>query len=162
MKRFTLRLTGMAALLAFLLAGGLSAQLATKKALTLEAAKKIAAAAEAFAVKNNWNVVISVVDDGGHLLYLQRMDGAQLASVEISQMKARGALLYKRPTKVFEDRVASGGVNVMSLPGIAPVEGGVPITVDGQIIGAIGVSGVLSAQDAQVATAGATLAAGLK
>ena len=157
MKRSTLRLTGLAVLLAFTLASGLSAQLATKKTLTLEAAKKIAAAAEAFAVKNKWDVVISVMDDGGHLLYLQRMVGAQLASIEISQLKARAALTYKRPTKVFEDRVASGGVNVLNLPGLAPFEGGLPITVGGEIVGSIGVSGVLSSQDGQIAAAGAAV-----
>ena len=130
------------------------AELATHKALTLSAAKQIAAAAEAEARKNNWNVVITVVDEGGHLIYLQRMDETQIASVEIAQGKARTAVLYKRPTKAMEDAVAGGRTVILRLPGAVPVEGGLPITVDGRIIGAIGVSGVQSSQDAQVARAG--------
>jgi uncharacterized protein GlcG (DUF336 family) len=144
----------LAGLFAVLLGGNMDAQLVTKKALTLEAAKKIAAAAEAEALKNKWNVVISIVDDGGHLIYLQRMDGTQLASIEISQMKARTALMYKRPTKALEDRLTGGAMNVLILPGAAPMEGGVPIIVDGEVIGAVGSSGVLSPQDAQISSAG--------
>lgn len=142
-------------LLAAACAGVLSgAELATKKALTLAAAKEMAAAAEAEARKNNWNVVICIVDEGGHLIYLQRMDETQLASTEIAQGKARTALMYKRPTKAMEDAVAGGRAVVMRLPGALPVEGGLPITVDGRIIGGIGVSGVQSVQDAQIAKAG--------
>lgn len=130
------------------------AQLATKKSLTLEAARKIAAAAEAEARKNNWNVVISVVDDGASLLYLQRMDGTQIGSVDIAQMKARTAIRMKRPSKALEDAVAGGRNAVLKLPDVLPVEGGLPISVDGQMIGAIGVSGVTSVQDGQIAAAG--------
>lgn len=130
-------------------------QLASKKALTLEAAKKIAAAAEAEAKKNNWNVVICVVDDGAHLVYLQRMDGTQIGSVDIAQMKARTALKMKRPSKALEDAVMSGRTNVVKLPDVLPVEGGVPLVKDGQFLGAVGVSGVTSAQDGQIAAAGA-------
>jgi glc operon protein GlcG len=130
-----------------------SAELATRKALTLAVAKEMAAAAETEARKNNWNVVITVVDEGGHLIYLQRMDETQLASVEIAQQKAKTAILYKRPTKALEDAVAGGRTVVLRLPGALPVEGGLPITVDGRIIGAVGVSGVQSVQDAQVARA---------
>lgn len=141
--------------LALVCAGLVSgAQLATRKALTLAAAKQMAAAAEGEARKNNWNVVIAIVDEGGHLVYLQRMDETQLASVDIAQGKARTAILYKRPTKAMEDAVAGGRAVVMTLPGALPVEGGLPITVEGRIIGAIGVSGVQSAQDAQIAKAG--------
>jgi uncharacterized protein GlcG (DUF336 family) len=141
--------------LTLLCAGLLSgAEFATRKALTLAAAKQMAAAAEAEARKNNWNVVICVVDEGGHLIYLQRMDETQIASVEIAQAKARTAVLYKRPTKALEDAVAGGRAVVMRLPGALPVEGGLPITVEGRIIGGIGVSGVQSSQDAQVARAG--------
>ena len=142
-------------LVAAVCAGALSgAELATKKTLTLAAAKEMAAAAEAEARKNNWNVVISIVDEGGHLIYLQRMDETQLASTDIAQGKARTALMYKRPTKAMEDAVAGGRAVVMRLPGALPVEGGLPITVDGRIIGGIGVSGVQSVQDAQIARAG--------
>lgn len=138
------------------------AQLGSKKALTLEAAKKIAAAAEAEARKNNWNVVICVVDDGANLLYLQRMDGTQIGSVDIAQMKARTAIKMKRPSKVLEDAVAGGRNAVLKLPDVLPVEGGLPLSVDGQMIGAIGVSGVTSQQDGQIAAAGVTAAAAMK
>src|SRR5580658_2430070 len=129
-------------------------ELATKKALTLEAAKAIAAAAQAEAKKNNWNLVICVVDDGGHLIYLERMDGAQLGSVQVAQDKARTAVLFKRPSKALEEAVAGGRTVVMKLSGATPVEGGIPILVDAQLIGAIGVSGASSTQDGQVAAAG--------
>ena len=131
-----------------------SAQLATKKTLTLEAAKKIAAAAEAEARKNQWNVVISVVDDGANLIYLQKMDGTQIGSIEIAQMKARTAIKMKRPSKAFEDMIAGGRNAVLKLPDVLGVEGGLPLVVDGQFLGAIGVSGVTSAQDGQIAAAG--------
>jgi len=147
-------LTILALALALSNAGPASAQLASKKALTLEAAKQIAAAAEAEAVKNNWNVVIAVVDDGGHLLYLQRMDETQTGSVEVATQKAKTAAAFKRPTKALEDAVAGGRNVILKLPGALPVEGGLPISVDGKIIGAIGVSGVTSQQDGQIARAG--------
>ena len=131
----------------------MGAELATRKALTLAVAKEMAAAAEAEARKNNWNVVITIVDEGGHLIFLQRMDETQLASVEIAQGKAKTAVLYKRPTKAMEDAVAGGRAVVMRLPGALPVEGGLPVTVDGRIIGGVGVSGVQSVQDAQIARA---------
>lgn len=137
------------------------AQLADKKALTLEAAKKIAVAAEAEAKKNSWNVVIAIVDDGGHLIYLQRMDGTQTGSVDVAIKKAQTAINFKRPTKVFEDAVAGGRQVILALHGALPIEGGVPVTVGGQIIGAIGVSGVKSTEDGQIAKAGADAAAGL-
>jgi glc operon protein GlcG len=138
-----------------------SAQLADKKALTLDAAKKIAAAAEAEAKKNSWNVVIAIVDDGGHLLYLQRMDGTQTGSIEVAIKKAQTAMSFKRPTKVFEDAIAGGRTALIALHGALPLEGGVPVTVGGQIIGSIGVSGVKSTEDGQIAKAGADFAAGL-
>jgi uncharacterized protein GlcG (DUF336 family) len=137
------------------------AQLADKKSLTLEAAKKIAVAAEAEAKKNSWNVVIAIVDDGGHLIYLQRMDGTQTGSVDVAIKKAQTAINFKRPTKVFEDAVAGGRQVILALHGALPIEGGVPVTVGGQIIGAIGVSGVKSTEDGQIAKAGADAAAGL-
>ena len=132
-----------------------SAQLADKKVLTLDGAKKIAAAAEAEARKNNWNVVIAVVDDGGHLLYLQRIDGTQTGSIEVAIQKARTAQAFKRPTKVFEDAIAGGRNALIALHGALPLEGGLPIMVGGQLVGAIGVSGVKSTEDGQIAKAGA-------
>jgi len=138
------------------------AQLTDKKALTLDAAKKIAAAAEAEAQKNKWNVVIAVVDDGGHLIYLQRMDTTQTGSVDVAIRKAQTAMSFKRPTKVFEDAVAGGRNALIALPGALPLEGGLPITAGGQVIGAIGVSGVTAQQDGQIAKAGADSAGDLK
>lgn len=127
--------------------------LTIKKALNLDVAKQIAAAGETEARKNGWNVVIAVVDDGGHLIYLQRMDDTQYASVEVAPQKARTAIGFKRPSKAFEDAVASGRNAVLGLP-IIPLEGGLPLVVDGKMIGAIGVSGVTSQQDGVVAKAG--------
>jgi uncharacterized protein GlcG (DUF336 family) len=138
------------------------ADLATKKSLTLAAAKKIAAAAEAEAAKNNWNVVIAIVDDGGNLLYLQRMDGTQVGSIDVAVAKATSAFRFKRPTKAFEDALKGGRQAILKLPGATPVEGGIPITLDGQILGAIGVSGVQSFEDAQIAQAGLAVVAAMK
>jgi uncharacterized protein GlcG (DUF336 family) len=132
-------------------------RLGTKKVLTLEAAKQMAAAAKQEAEKNNWKMVICVVDDGGHLIYLERMDGTQVASVQVAQDKAVSAARFKRPTKAFEEAVAGGRMVVMKLSGAIPVEGGVPIVVEGELIGAIGVSGGTGAQDGQVAAAGVEL-----
>ena len=128
--------------------------LATKKALTLEAARQIAMAAETEAKKNDWKMVICVVDDGAHLVYLARMDVTQIGSVMVAQDKAASAVRFRRPTKALEDAVASGRTVIMKLAGAIPVEGGVPIVVDGEVIGAIGVSGGSSTQDGQVAAAG--------
>ena len=132
-----------------------------KNALTLADAKQIAAAAEAEALKNNWRVTIAVLDDGGNLLFLQRLDEAPLGSIVVAQEKARTALLFKRPTKVFEEIIASGRTAMLTLPGATPIEGGLPLLNNGQLIGAIGVSGVQSPQDAQIAGAGVEVAAKL-
>jgi glc operon protein GlcG len=132
-----------------------------KNALTLADAKQIAAAAEAEALKNNWRVTIAVLDDGGNTLFLQRLDEAPLGSIVVAQEKARTALLFKRPTKVFEEIIASGRTAMLTLPGATPIEGGLPLLNNGQIIGAIGVSGVQSPQDAQIAGAGVEVAAKL-
>jgi uncharacterized protein GlcG (DUF336 family) len=131
-----------------------SAQLADKKALTLDVAKQLAAAAEKEAANNKWTMVIAILDDGGNLLLLHRMDETQIGSIEVAIAKARSAISFKRPTKVFEDAVAGGRNAILALPGAIPVEGGLPITVDGKIIGAIGASGGTSAQDGQAAKAG--------
>ena len=126
----------------------------TKHYLTLEDAKIIAAAAEAEALKNNWAVCISIVDDGGHLLWFQRLNACALSSVLISQGKASSAALRRRPTKSDEDMVNNGRVSALSMPGITFLEGGLPIITHGETIGAVGVSGVKSSEDAEVAAAG--------
>jgi len=122
----------------------------------IENARKVMAAAEAEAVKNNWAVVITIIDSGGHIVMLHRRDDVQLSSIEIAQGKAKTALMFKRPSKVLDDAISGGGavLRFLALKDIVPLEGGVPIVVDGKIVGAIGVSGVLSAQDAQIARAG--------
>lgn len=123
--------------------------------ITLEQAKKAMAGAEAEARKNNWPVVIVILDSGGNLVMLQRLDNAQWGSVEIAKDKARSAVALRRPTKVFQDLVAQGGANLRLLNiGYSVLEGGIPIVMDGKIIGSIGVSGVTSQQDAQIAQAG--------
>jgi uncharacterized protein GlcG (DUF336 family) len=126
----------------------------SKPVLTLEDAKRIATAAEAEARKNDWRVVIAVVDDGGHLLYLQRSHETQFGSVETAIMKAHAAIAFQRPTKTSEDAVLSGRLIHLALPGVIPAEGGVPLVRDGIVIGALGISGVRSVQDGQVAAAG--------
>jgi glc operon protein GlcG len=131
----------------------------TRKTLSLDEAKKVAAAASAKARAENWTVVIAVLDVGGHLIYLERADGTQLGSVVVAQEKARTALLFKRPTKALEEGVLGGRVHMMSLPGVTAVEGGLPLLKDGEIVGSIGVSGVMSSQDGQVAAAGAEIVA---
>jgi uncharacterized protein GlcG (DUF336 family) len=124
--------------------------------IDIAAAKKAMAAAEAEAVKNGWAVAIAIVDSGANLVMLQRLDNAQLSSVRIAQQKARTAVEFRRPTKIFEDAVAGGGIGLRVLTFDANVaEGGLPIVVGGKIIGAIGVSGVQSHQDGQIAQAGA-------
>jgi glc operon protein GlcG len=131
------------------------AQLADAKILTLQAAKTILAAAEAEARKNGWNVSIAVVDAHGELLAFERMDDAALTTVAISQGKALTAARYKRPSRAIDSSVAAGRVQMMAFPGVMPVEGGVPIIVNGKYVGGVGASGATSAQDAQVAKAGA-------
>jgi glc operon protein GlcG len=124
--------------------------------ITLEQAKKVMASAEAEAQKNNWFVVIAIVDTGGNLVSLQRLDNTQFGSVEVARQKAWSAAAFRRPTKVFQEAVAGGGANlrILRLEGASPLEGGIPLVVDGQIIGAIGVSGMTGEQDAQIAQAG--------
>jgi uncharacterized protein GlcG (DUF336 family) len=125
----------------------------------LNQAKKIAAGALAEANKNNWRVAIAIVDTHGFLKYYEMMDDTQTASATVAIEKARTAAMFRRPTKMFEDAIAGGRTAILGMPGVAPLEGGLPIVVDGKVIGAVGVSGLTSPQDAQVAQAGlATLA----
>lgn len=126
----------------------------SKPILTLEKAKRIAAAAEAEALRNEWKVVIAVVDDGGHLLYLQRSHDTQFGSVETAICKAHAATAFQRPTKISEDAVMNGRLIHLALPGVIPAEGGVPLMLDGIIVGGLGISGVRSPQDGQIAAAG--------
>ena len=135
------------------------AQLIEKTALTLDGAKKIAAVAEAKAKAEGARVVIAVVDEGGALLLLQRLDDTQVASVNVGIDKARTAAIYRRPSKVFEDQVKNGRVSALALHGAVALQGGVPIVVDGKVIGAIGVSGETPSQDEDIAIAGAAVAA---
>jgi uncharacterized protein GlcG (DUF336 family) len=122
--------------------------------LTLDAAKAIAAAAEAFALSRGWTVAVAVVDAAGGLILFHILDDTQPGSQEVALHKARTAARFKRPTKALEEAVAGGRQALLSLPGVTSVEGGLPIGVDGRVIGAIGVSGMQSAQDSQVAQAG--------
>ncbi len=126
----------------------------TKPALTDEDVKNMAAAAEAHAAANHWNVTVAILDDGGHLLHLHRMDGTAPSTVEMAIGKGRTAVLGRRETKVYEDIVKNGRTAFLSAPLVAMVEGGVPIVFEGEVVGSIGVSGVKSEQDAAVARAG--------
>jgi glc operon protein GlcG len=125
--------------------------------ITLEQAKKAAAPAMAEAAKNNWNMAVAIVDPSGNLVYYEKMDATQLGSANLAVEKARSAALFKRPTKAFQDTLAGGGdgLRVLKVSGGVPIEGGLPILLEGKIIGAIGVSGGTSAQDGQAAKAGA-------
>jgi len=125
-----------------------------KNILALDDVKRVVAAAEAEALRNDWNVVIAIVDDGGHLMFLQR-EKVQLGSVDVAIAKAKTALMFRRPTRFWEDTVAEGRQGYLSLTGMLPIEGGIPLRHDGEIVGAIGISGVKSSQDGQIALAGA-------
>ena len=131
------------------------AQLPTKQVLTLDTAKKIAAATEAEARKRGATVVIAVVDDGGYLLVLERLDDAQVASVDVGIAKARTAAIFRRPSGVFEDQVKNGRIAALALPGAVALKGGVPIIIDGKVVGAVGVSGNSPQEDEDIAKAGA-------
>ena len=124
--------------------------------ITLEQAKKVMAGAEAEAKKNNWPVAIAILDSGGQLVMLQRLDNTQWGSVDVAKDKARSAVAFRRPTKAFQDLIAQGGANLrlLNVSGASMLEGGIPIVVDGKLIGGIGVSGVTSQQDAQTGQAG--------
>jgi len=150
MTTFTRFFTAIA-MLAFAVAA--NAQLIDKKSLTLEAAQKIAAASLVEARANNWNVIIAVVDEGGHLITLNRMETAQYGSIDVAIGKAKTAAAFRRPTKVLED-VAKTRPTLSTIANAYLLEGGVPIIYNGQVIGAVGVSGATSQQDAQVAEAG--------
>jgi len=153
MRRSLLTSAVLVFLLGALFQAPLNAQMTAKKALTLEAAKKLAALAEAEALKNKWTMVIAIVDDGANLVYLERIDNAQIGSIEVAIQKAKTAISFKRPTKAFEEMVAQGKNDILRLPGVVPIEGGLPLVIDGQYIGAIGISGGTRQQDGVVAKA---------
>lgn len=132
------------------------AQLSSKPILTLEAAKHVALAAENEASKLGLPMVIVILDDGGHLLYFERMDNVQLGSIDVAFEKAKTALYFKRPTKTYQDRVAGGELFLLQVPSILPVEGGVPLLIDGRPVGSIGISGGTPQQDGIVAQAAVT------
>lgn len=135
--------------------GAIVAGMKTKPALTLDDARRIAAAAEAEAQRNAWAVTIAVVDDGGHLLWLQRLDGAAPISAEIAAAKARTSALGRRESKVYEEMINGGRTSFLSAPVLeGMLEGGVPVIVGTEVVGAVGVSGVKSSEDAQIARAG--------
>jgi len=129
-------------------------QLIDTKVVSLEAAKTMVAAAEAEAKKHNWNMAIAIVDASGNLILFHRMDDVQLGSVDVAIAKAKTAAKFRRPTQAFADALKSGNQGILSLPGATAIAGGVPITVDGKVIGAVGCSGMASDQDAVVAQAG--------
>jgi glc operon protein GlcG len=125
--------------------------------ISLENAKKAAAAAVAEIKKNNWFMAVAITDIAGDLVYFERVDGTQVASIKIALIKSRCAVIFKRPSKVFQDMLASGSTFVLGLEGAIPSEGGIPLVMDGKIVGAIGVSGGTPQQDGQAAKAGADL-----
>ena len=127
--------------------------LGTTKFITLEAAKQMMAAAEAEALKNNWNMAIAIVDAAGNMILFEKLDDTQPGSIAVAQNKARTAANFKRPTKALEDTVIAGRTVFLAIEGLLPLQGGVPVTVDGKVIGAVGVSGGTAAQDEQVALA---------
>jgi glc operon protein GlcG len=134
----------------------LRAELPSKPVLTLEAATRVGAAAYAEAVKRGATVVIVVVDDGGHVVFLERLNDTQVASVDVGIGKARTAAIFRRPSKVFEDQIRDGRVASLALPGATPLQGGIPLEINGRVIGAIGVSGNTPQEDEDIAKAGAT------
>jgi len=161
MTNLLTRLAGCAALLFVATTGTSNAQVTEKKTLTLEGARKVIAAAEVYAKQNNApGGVIAVVDDGGNLMALERLDGTFAAGADISIGKARTAVMFKKPSKVFEDLINKGRTTMVALKDFTPLQGGIPIVVGGQIVGGVGVSGASSAQqDEELAIAGAKAAA---
>jgi uncharacterized protein GlcG (DUF336 family) len=122
--------------------------------INLETARKVATAAAAEGRKNGWTVAVAIVDTAGDLVYFERADDTQVASSQIAQEKARTAVRFKRPSKAFEEALAAGRMGILGMPGVIPLEGGIPLLADGKIVGAVGVSGVTSQQDGVCAQAG--------
>ena len=154
MRQRAVSVSVVSVVLAMFLAGAGWGEPLQKKSISLEDARKAAVAAAAEAKKNKWNMAIAVVDDGGHLIYFERIDETQFGSIDIAIGKARTAASLKRPTKAVEDALNKGQYAILSFPNVLPREGGLPIFADGKVIGAIGVSGGTSSEDAQVGKAG--------
>jgi len=157
MKNHAWMIVGFSVLISLLVPRQARAQLPNGygQAIGVETARKIAAAAVAEGKKNGWNVAVAIVDGDGELVFFERIDSTQAGSIVVSQEKARTAARFKRPTKAFEDALVGGRQAILGLPGVVPIEGGLPLLVDGKIIGAIGVSGATSQQDGVCAQAGA-------
>ena len=151
-----IKLLGAVAMLSLPLLAGAQTAPPYGPPITLDQAKKAVAGAQAEARKNKWDVVVAIVDPAGQLVLLEKMDNTQNAASEVARQKASSAALFRRPTKAFQDGLAAGGagLRILRLEGAVPLDGGLPIVVDGKIIGAIGVSGVASEQDGQIAKAG--------
>ena len=154
------RLAGIAYAFAAFAGMPLQAQTGSARRLTLEDGRRVAAAVQEHARSNGLRVVVAVMDEGGHAILLERMDGTQTASVEIALAKARSAAAFRRPTREMAEWVAGGNVGLMALPGLVPVEGGLPLLVDGAVVGAVGVSGATARQDGEAAQAGVSVLGG--
>jgi len=161
MKIGSQKLAGCLIALAMAVGAAATAQLGEKKTLTLDAVKQVAAAAEKYAANKKLKIVIAIADDGGNLLYLERMDEAPPGSVEVAIQKARSSALHGKPTKAFADAVAAGGIGMLKLPDVIPGEGGVPLMAEGKVIGAIGVSGASPQDDGEAAKAGVEVLVGM-
>jgi uncharacterized protein GlcG (DUF336 family) len=157
MKNHALMTLGFGIVFSVLISARAEAQLPNGygQSISVETARKVAASAIAEAKKNSWNVAAAIVDTNGDLVYFERIDGTQVGSVTVSQEKARTAVRFKRPSKAFEDALVGGRQAILGLVGVLPIEGGVPLLIEGKIVGAIGVSGATSPQDGQCAQAGA-------
>jgi uncharacterized protein GlcG (DUF336 family) len=153
-SKFIPRVMGFAALALFAASASAQQRPDYGTPVTIDQAKKIAAGIVAECKANKWNVAVAVVDTGGHLVYFERIDNTQTASMDIAIMKAKAAATYRRPTRAFLDAIKKGGPAIMTLPGVVASPGGVPIFVDGKVTGAVGVSGVTGDQDEQCAKAG--------
>ena len=152
----TVKFAGIAASLALAASAGIVQAQSYGADIGVEAARKVAAATVAECAKNSWRIAVTVVDTHGYLVYFEKMDDTQIASVGISQAKAKAAATYRRPTRVFADGIAKGGAALATLPGVIGSPGGIPLVVGGKMIGAVGVSGVTGDQDEQCAKAGAS------
>jgi len=159
MKHHVLMTLGFGILLSILVSARAEAQLPNGygQGISVDTARKVAANAIAEGKKNGWNVAVAIVDTAGDLVYFERIDGTQVGSVTVSQEKAKTAVRFKRPSKVFEDALVGGRQAILGLVGVLPIEGGVPLLIEGKIVGAIGVSGATSQQDGVCAQAGADL-----
>jgi len=152
----TVKFAGIAATLTLAVSAGIVQAQSYGADIGIEAARKVAAATVTECAKNSWRIAVTVVDTHGYLVYFDKMDDTQIASVGISQTKAKAAATYRRPTRVFADAIAKGGNALMTLPGAIGSPGGIPLVVGGKMIGAVGVSGVTGDQDEQCAKAGAS------